>query len=170
MTHYPTASGHAADQPAAAPGGGTAITAGVLACLGGAHRLLSILVLVAGIVLLSDLDADGETDAATTLFAISIPVFLIVGVLLLTGGIQMLRRKASGRGLIVAGCAADIAFSVIELVVVEAVAGAGDYTVLGSPAYVLLTTVFPILTIVFTQVAPTTRWLGAHATPASPSA
>ncbi|RDI55305.1 hypothetical protein DFR68_101138 [Nocardia mexicana] len=159
--HNPTAPGdfdHA--HPVPRPGGGTAITAGVLACLGGAHRLLSVIVLIAGIAMLSDLDAAGETDAVRALFGISIPFFLIIGSLLLAGGIQMFRRQTSARRLIVGGCAIDIAYSFIEMVTVAAIAGASDeYGVIGSPVFIILTAVFPIATIFLTLATSTTRWL-----------
>ncbi|WP_433713410.1 hypothetical protein ACQP2U_03790 [Nocardia sp. CA-084685] len=161
MMQSPTAPGDFAhSHPVPSPSGGTAITAGVLACLGGTHRLLSILVLIAGIALLSDVDAEGETTGVRMLFAISIPVFLIAGSLLLAGGIQMFRKHASGRRLIVIGCAVDIAYIIIETVVVLAVAGASDdYGVIGSPLFAILVAVFPIATIILTLATSTTRWL-----------
>ncbi|MFF7944280.1 hypothetical protein ACFZC5_31630 [Nocardia gamkensis] len=146
--------------PVQPPSGGTAITAGVLACLGGTHRLLSVLVLIAGIAMLSDIDAEGETDGARLLFAVSIPVFLLAGSLLLAGGIQMFRKHASARRLVVIGCAVNIAYNVIETVVVLAVAGASDdYGVIGSPQFAIFVSVFPIVTIILTSATSTTRWL-----------
>jgi hypothetical protein len=161
MMQSPTAADDFAhSHPTPPPSGGTAITAGVLACLGGAHRLLSVLVLIVGIVMLSDLDSEGETNAPRLLFAVSIPVFLLAGSLLLAGGIQMFRKRASARRLIVIGCAVDIAYCVIEAMVVLAVAGASDeYGVIGSPLFALLVTVFPIATITLTSATSTTRWL-----------
>ncbi|WP_406270111.1 hypothetical protein OH799_28035 [Nocardia sp. NBC_00881] len=161
MMQSPTApDDFAHSHPVPPPSGGTAITAGVLACLGGTHRLLSILVLIAGIAMLSDLDAEGETNGARVLFAISIPIFLLAGSLLLAGGIQMFRKHASARRLIVIGCAVDIAYSIIETVVVLAVAGASDdYGVIGSPLFAIFVAVFPIATIILTLATSTTRWL-----------
>ncbi|MEU0502407.1 hypothetical protein [Nocardia sp. NPDC005998] len=161
MMQNPAAPGDFAhSHPVPPPSGGTAITAGVLACLGGTHRLLSILVLIVGIAMLSDLDAEGETNGAQALFAISIPVFLLVGSLLLAGGIQMFRKHASARRLIVIGCAVDIAYSIIEAVVVLAVAGASDdYGVIGSPLFAIFVAMFPIATIILTSATSTTRWL-----------
>ncbi len=161
MMQSPTAPGDFAhSHPALPPSRGTAITAGVLACLGGMYRLLSILVLIAGIAMLSDLDTEGETNGPRTLFAIAIPIFLLSGSLLLTGGIQMFRKHASARRLIIIGCAVDIAYNIIEAVVVLAIAGASDhYGVIGSPLFVTLVTVFPIATIILTSATSTTRWL-----------
>ncbi|MGO4649328.1 hypothetical protein AB4305_30965 [Nocardia sp. 2YAB30] len=172
MTDQPTAPGNLAQTPTVPPPGGwTAITAGVLACLGSAYRLLSVVVLIVAILLLSDLDMAGETDKARTLFLVSIPVFSIIGALLLVGGVQMFRKKSSARPLIAIGAAIEIAYSVIELVAVEAIADADDsYYVIGSPLVVALAIVFPVATIILTLTAPTARWLDYHATPAQSDA
>ncbi|KAA8887040.1 hypothetical protein F3087_19160 [Nocardia colli] len=165
MTQSPTTpDAFAHSHPVPPPSGGTAVTAGVLACLGGAHRLLSILALVVGIAMLSELDVDSETYFPRMLFAISIPIFLVDGALLLAGGIQMFRKRASARRLIIIGCAVDLAYLVIEAVVVLAVAGpSDDYGVLFSPLFAVVVAAFPIATIILTSRTSTTRWLDYRA-------
>lgn len=130
------------------PSGATAISAAVLALLGGA-------VACAGLVL-------GLTTllSRTPRFG---PAFLGLGIsivlagLLLPGGILLLRKKPLGRQLVIAGSSLAIVLYLGFLVLV--LSGAvGGFAGVGAAA-VLLFLVPAVATLVLAAAAPTARWL-----------
>lgn len=130
------------------PSGATAVTAAVLALLGG-------VVACAGLVL-------GLTTllSRTPRFG---PAFLGLGIsivlagLLLPGGILLLRKRTLGRQLVVAGSSLAIVLYLGFLVLV--LSGAvGGFAGVGAAA-VFLFLVPAVVTLVLAIVAPTARWL-----------
>ncbi|MFE9320039.1 DUF4328 domain-containing protein [Nocardia sp. NPDC052278] len=144
------------------PSGGTAIAAGVLALFGAVHRLLSAVLAVGLFIFLdtgSELLREADRPMRTTML-ISAPIFLVIGVLLLLGGTQLLRRRQAGRTFVVTACAADIAYGIIEFAIVKAVSASNDDLILiGSPVLVTVGVIFPVITIGLTVAAATMRWL-----------
>lgn len=144
------------------PSAGTAIAAGALAVLGAVHRLLSA-VLAVGLFLFlgtgSELFREADRPLRTTLL-ISAPIFLVIGVLLVVGGIQLLRRSTIGRTIVVTACTADIAYGIVEFAIVKVVAASSeDLVLIGSPVLMTVGLVFPVITIGLAMAAATTRWL-----------
>ncbi|MFX0573267.1 hypothetical protein [Nocardia nepalensis] len=153
--------------PAPAPGGGTAITAGVLASLGSVSQLLgggmSIVLGVTDVVTdLADYDSTG-------LFAqhwfkpysvVTGVIAVIAAILLGVGAVMMFVRKPLGRVLVVAGCAvvviAGIAGSVVTL---RYTTSGGGAATIGGGISGLIGLVFPIATAILALVPSTTRWL-----------
>ncbi|MEV5839442.1 DUF4328 domain-containing protein [Nocardia sp. NPDC052112] len=162
MTYQPYPGTRPNPQGGHRPSGGTAIAAGVLALLGAAHRLLSAMLAVGLFIFLgtgSELLREADRPMRTILL-ISAPIFSMIGVLLVVGGIQLLRRSRAGRAFVVIACAADIAYGIIEFAIVQAVAASsGDLILIGSPVLVTIGVIFPVVTIGSTMATATTRWL-----------
>ncbi|WP_052281234.1 hypothetical protein [Nocardia vulneris] len=160
-----------------APSGATAITAGVLACVGAVGQLLGGAVnLVFGIV---DIGHElGEYDATGLLgqswyrtFALtSGAAALLTAVLLGVGAIGLLRRKQFGRMLVVVGCAAVIVLGIVSFALVQSAGGSWDSS-LGVSTGIsgLVGLLFPVGTAALALVPATTRWL-AHTPAAYPYA
>ncbi|MGW5752075.1 hypothetical protein [Nocardia rhamnosiphila] len=163
----------------APPSGGTGITAGILALLGGVASALSafgMFVLASatsessltnGAVLAtgarrrsssgsssSGPDIDFDFDLAGTGVVLGI-AYSVLALLLLTGGILLLRRSNTGRVMVILGCVLSI---VLTVVVIGVVAVGGGISVLGAP-------LFAVLTLVLAAIAPTKRWIEAARTP-----
>jgi hypothetical protein len=165
----------------AQPSGGTGITAGILALLGGVASALSafgMFVLASatsessltnGAVLATgarrrssssssssgpDIDFDFDFDLAGTGVVLGI-AYSVLALLLLIGGILLLRRSNTGRVMVILGCVLSI---VLTVVVVGVVAVGGGISVLGAP-------LFAVLTLVLAAIAPTKRWIEAARTP-----
>ncbi|MFQ6229452.1 hypothetical protein [Nocardia sp. NPDC002869] len=163
----------------APPSGGTGITAGILALLGGVASALSafgMFVLASatsessltnGAVLAtgarrrsssssssSGPDIDFDFDLAGTGVVLGI-AYSVLALLLLTGGILLLRRSNTGRVMVILGCVLSI---VLTVVVIGVVAVGGGISVLGAP-------LFAVLTLVLAAIAPTRRWIEAARTP-----
>ncbi|WP_328389849.1 hypothetical protein [Nocardia sp. NBC_00416] len=162
------------------PSGGTGITAGILAMLGGAASILSavgMFVLAAatsessltnGAVLATgarrrsssssssgngvDLDLDFDLDVMGVVLGVAYSVLALV---LLIGGILLLRRSNTGRMMVIFGCVLSIA---LTIVVVGLVAAGGSLSAVGAP-------LFAILTLVLAAIAPTKRWIEAAQAP-----
>ncbi|WP_433202709.1 hypothetical protein ACQP1G_12750 [Nocardia sp. CA-107356] len=145
---------------------GAAITAGVLACLGAVHRLLSAIGAAATYLYL-DAGSDRVRAAfgpARTILAISIPICSVIGILLLAGGTQLFRRKPSARWLIITGCAIDIAYIVIEYIAVRVWASQNENQImLGGPVLLAIGLIFPIATVVVTLINSTSMWISNSA-------
>ncbi|GGL25250.1 hypothetical protein [Nocardia jinanensis] len=175
---YPPAGGYG-HQPA--PSGGTGITAGILALLGGVASSLSavgMFILAAatsessltnGAVLAtgarrrsssssnsssSDTDIDFDFDLAGTGVVLGI-AYSILALVLLIGGIMLLRRSNTGRVMVILGCVLSI---VLTVVVVGVVTAGGGVSVLTAP-------LFALLTLVLAAIAPTKRWIEAARAP-----
>lgn len=157
----------------AAPGGGTGITAGILALLGAvssAGLALSMFFLAAatsesaltsGAVLAtgarrrssssssssgSGTDIDIDFEGVGIIWGIA---YIVLALLLLTGGIMLLRRSNTGRIMVIVGCAAFVIVSVFALGLSMFFAGA-----------------FAILTLVLAAIGSTKRWIDAARMPA----
>lgn len=153
--------------PAPAPGGGTAITAGVLASIGSAGQLLGGgFNIVLG---LTDLARDLSEYDSTGLFAQSwIKTYLLVvgsiavvtAFLLGVGAVMMFTRRPLGRVLVVAGCAVVVIAGIAGYAVtLHYTTSGGSAAEIGGSIGGLVGLIFPIATAVLALVPPTTRWL-----------
>ncbi|MEV2224862.1 hypothetical protein AB0E01_34010 [Nocardia vinacea] len=153
--------------PAPAPGGGTAITAGVLASIGSAGQLLGGgFNIVLG---LTDLARDLSEYDSTGLFAQSwIKTYLLVvgsiavvtAFLLGVGAVMMFTRRSLGRVLVVAGCTVVVIAGITEYAVtLHYTTSGGSAAEIGGGIGGLFGLIFPITTAVLALVPPTTRWL-----------
>ncbi|MBB5911516.1 hypothetical protein BJY24_000383 [Nocardia transvalensis] len=155
--------------PARGPGGGTAITAGVLASLGAAGQGLGgVMNIVLGATRSQDLSSMTDANWYVAYTIASGVIALIAAGLLAGGAVGLFRRKRSGRMPVVAGCATTLVIGIVSLLVAFEARTAG-----GAVAAVVLLSAtigmaFPIVTIVLTLVPATTRWLAAD--PAQPAA
>ncbi|MFI6957199.1 hypothetical protein ACIBJI_27495 [Nocardia sp. NPDC050408] len=164
--------------PAPAPGGGTAITAGVLASVGSAGQLLGGgFNIVLG---LSDLGRDLAEYDSTGLFAqswfktyllVTGSIAVVTAFLLGAGAVMMFTRRPLGRVPVVAGCAvvvfAGIAGYAITL---RYTASGGSAAEISGGIGGLFGLIFPIATAVLALVPPTTRWLNYSPVAAPPVA
>ncbi|WP_433626528.1 hypothetical protein [Nocardia sp. CA-120079] len=164
--------------PAPAPGGGTAITAGVLASIGSVGQLLGGgFNIVLG---LTDLTRDLSEYDSTGLFAQSwIKTYLLVAgsiavvtaFLLGIGAIMMFTRRPLGRVLVVAGCAVVVIAGITEYAVtLHYTSSGGSAAEIGGGIGGLIGLIFPIATAVLALVPATTRWLNHNPAAAPPVA
>ncbi|WP_459548779.1 hypothetical protein [Nocardia sp. X0981] len=158
----------------AAPGGGTGITAGILALLGAvssAGLAVSMFFLAAatsesaltsGAALATgarrrsssssssgsgtDIDIDFGMEGIGIVWGI---VYAVLSLMLLTGGIMLLRRSNTGRILVIVGCTAFVLVSIFAL---------GGSMFLGGA--------FAILTLVLAAIGSTKQWIDAARMPA----
>lgn len=143
------------------PGGGTAITAAVLAILGGIVALLGVISSIVGLA---------TFHGTEILFIISLVVDLALAGLLLYGAIALIMHKPAGRMCVIIGCGVSIAFSLISVIL-----SAAGATALGSSAEflgvgiagALVGLIPPVATLVLAIVKPTQLWVGLGA-PAQP--
>lgn len=140
-------------------GSGTAIASAVLALLGATYRIVGAIVAVGVSVYLGGEEVRAAEAPNRTILLISIPFLLAIGAALLVGGIRLLRKSPVGRTLVVTACSVDIAYEVIEFVIVKAVAGSGPMIAVGSPVLLIIGVIFPVVTIVLTVNSSTSRWL-----------
>jgi hypothetical protein len=155
--------------------GGTAITAGVLAILGGLWALVSM---IGGFAIASldssDLEystynsADGYSSGTYTLpdwlgtYGIIIAlVNLVVAVLLIVGAILLFTKKSAGRFMVAGGCGLVILIGVAGIIVgavmsADIEGGMGGIAVGGVIGFIAL--VPAIATLVLALVPPTGRW------------
>ncbi|MEV0296596.1 hypothetical protein [Nocardia sp. NPDC050710] len=159
---YPAA-GYSTSGP---PGGGTAITAGVLACLGVLANLLGggASIWLGLTEYGSDLDEYDSTGllanpAYYTFALITGVIAILVALVLGVGAVLLFTRKTLGRTLIVAGCAVVIVSQIAGVIVTVAIAGSISEAGMFSGVSGLIGLVFPITTAVLALVPPTTRWL-----------
>jgi hypothetical protein len=136
------------------PGGATAVTAAVLAMLGGSVALAG---LVLGLTTLLR-----QTPRFGPAF-IGLGISVVVAGLLLPGGILLLRGKPVGRQLVIAGSSLAIVLYLAYLLVVL-LGAVGGFAGVGAFA-VLLFLVPAVATLVLAAVTPTARWLGDGARP-----
>lgn len=142
------------------PNGATGIIAGILGILGGLWFLSG---LVWAVIL-----TIGRIHPEVIIGGI---VDLAVGVLLLIGGILLLRRKGTGRMLVVVGAGAAIIFG-IALVVLRAIGSdfvfgyGGVSLVYGFLGLIVQLLIPAIATIVLALIPPTGHWLAGGKQPA----
>ncbi|MGY1988952.1 hypothetical protein [Mycolicibacterium fortuitum] len=145
--------------PPSGPSSATAITAGILALLGG----------LVGIVLGSGgtfaIFISGQEERDARMFSLPLIGFGF-GLVLLIGAISLFRRSTYGRRLIVIGCAMVILFAIIGLA--DVVFGISD-----SPrsdfdsidTFLIAGLFFPVLTLVMTLLPSTACWIEAKPSP-----
>jgi hypothetical protein len=148
---YPGAGGYPAQYPGAQPqpSGGTAITAGVLAVLGGLWHLVS---LVGSIVIMTG-------AGAVPFVIISAVLSAAISGCLITGGILLFLKKPAGRLSTIIGSGLAILMYVASAVFVLAAPRSAGVAVGGGVA-VLVFSAPAIATLVLAIVKPTARWVG----------
>ncbi|WP_158168895.1 hypothetical protein [Mycolicibacterium smegmatis] len=150
-------------QPAP-PSGVTAIIAIVLAGLGGVANFFGGLLMAFSLaVIMADSTAAGSSavndSAWTPLVAISV-LNILCGVLLLTGTVMLLRRKMTGRWIVIAGCATNLLSTIVALTLVPSSIGEYEYNRSAGPDAVGL--IFAIATVVLVLLPSTAAWLQAR--------
>ncbi|GAB2650725.1 hypothetical protein [Nocardia goodfellowii] len=142
-----------------APGGGTAITAGVLAALGAVAQLIS----GAGVLGLGLVTSDvfDEEDGLYAFVLVSAGFSLLTGVLLGIGAVTLFLRKKIGRVLVAVACAIHILAQIVSFVVATTAVGeySGGADLLGAGVGGLIAIVFPIATLILVLLPSTARWL-----------
>ena len=153
--------------PTPRPSGGTAITAAVLSFLGGAAALFGIIanvVAVVAIAALSDLEAS-LPGWYTGVLVMSVIAEIILAVLLIWGGVAVLRHKMIGRLLVAGGCGVAIVFgligSIAGLAVEAQLRDDNISTGIGSGAFGFVGLIFPVATMILVLVPPTAEWIAA---------
>lgn len=142
--------------PSSVPSGATGTIAAILALLGGlAGLVLGILIMVAVIS-----RHRSEVLAATVAL-----LCIASGLALVTGAIQLWRRKAISRGIIAGGCAAIMLAGALFLIerFTNAEPSAGAIVTIA-----LLDFAFPIGTLVLTMLPSTKAWIQAKQDPVAP--
>ncbi|MFD8500507.1 hypothetical protein [Amycolatopsis sp. NPDC059657] len=133
--------------PAPSPGGGTAITAAVLAILGGLVHLVGA---VAGAVNLGSF-------VSVMSIVISVGVNPILAGLLIGGGIMIFLRKPAGRLNVIIG--ASLAIAVYATAIVFGAVGVYAHGIMPA-AFVMLIAALPaVATVVLASLSSTARWL-----------
>lgn len=159
----------------AQPRGGTAITAGVLAALGGLLSLgitavsLFFLIVIASIGSNFDRSDVEFLDSIFGVLAIGLVAVVIItlvlgtllSVLLIAGAVLLFRRKMLGRWLVVSGCALAIVSNLMTSVFTTAVTSDNWYSP-ESVVSALLGLAFPIITMVLALLPSTTAWIRAE--------
>jgi hypothetical protein len=137
------------------PSGGTAVTAGVFACLGAFWALIAAVI---NFSILSD--APDKAQWIVLLQAIAMVIELFT---LLPGAILLFQRKLSGRILVAAGCVVHIVQGVISLIGIMSLGyrvsrHVGSFGIGSGAAGVLLAAAPAIATLVLVLVPLTRRW------------
>ncbi|OKH84313.1 hypothetical protein EB75_05225 [Mycobacterium sp. ST-F2] len=147
----------------AAPSGGTAVTAGVLALLGGLTHFFGGSAQALG---LSAMMRESATDSGWgSLIAIT-TLNIISGAFLLAGALTLLMRKPVGRWLITAGCGISILSALINFTLTPD--SIGDYSYSRGIGADMVGVLFAIATIVLALVPSTTAWIQAKRNPVAP--
>ncbi|MFC9434423.1 hypothetical protein [Nocardia sp. NPDC057030] len=150
-----------------APSGATAITAGVLACVGAVGQLLGGGISLAfGLIgwQLDEYDTTGlfAEDWFQTWAIASGAISLVVAIVLGVGAIGMFSRKSFGRLLVVVGCVGVIVAEIVGFAIVRSFDGTDSFSgTLSGGASGLFGLIFPIATAVLALLPMTSRWL-AH--------
>ncbi|MFI5610640.1 hypothetical protein [Amycolatopsis sp. NPDC051903] len=136
------------------PGGGTAITAAVLAILGG---------IVAAIGAVSSAIGMAAFHGVFVLLIVSLIVDLAMAVLLLWGAISLIMHKPLGRLLVIIGCSVAIAFTVVSLILsaigTTSFGASAEFLGYGVAAG-LVSLIPPVATLILAIVKPTKLWVG----------
>ena len=149
--------------PAAAPGGGTAITAGVLALLGGLTHFFGGVAQALGLsAMMHDSAADVGWGSLITIVTLNI----IAGALMLPGALTLLLRKQVGRWLIAAGSGISILSALINIT--STPDSFGEYSYSRGIGGDVVGIFFAIATIALARVPSTTTWLAAKKYPIAP--
>ncbi|MFF0541564.1 hypothetical protein ACFYTF_01850 [Nocardia thailandica] len=149
------------------PGGGTAITAGVLALLGGLWGAVSAGSLAIGLSSVSS----GALDEVKTMLVVSLGIGAVVALLLLLGSLLLFLRRTAGRVLVILGCLGAIASAAVSVVFMASV-GADFKDTDGYASGLAVTAgisgvmaLFPLLTLILAAVPATGRWIAARDAP-----
>ncbi|MFI9405709.1 hypothetical protein [Nocardia sp. NPDC052316] len=148
-----------------APSGATAVTAGVLACIGSIGQLLGGGISLAfGLIgwQLQDYDTSGlfSQDWFQTWAIVSGVLSLVTAVVLGVGAVAMFSRRSFGRLLVVVGCVTVVVAQLVGFVLVRSIDGSSDgLGVISDDAGSLIGLIFPVATAVLALIPPTTRWL-----------
>ncbi len=159
----------------AQPRGGTAITAGVLAALGGLLSLGITAVSLFFLIVLASIGSNFDRsdveflDSIFGVLAIGLVAVVIIAlvlgtllsVLLIAGAVLLFRRKMLGRWLVVSGCAVAIVSNLMTSVFTTAVTSDDWYSPEGVVS-ALLGLAFPIITMVLALLPSTTAWIRAE--------
>lgn len=164
---YPATSSHGAAGYPQRAGGGTAITAGILALLIGASRGYAAFESFRGLAAVSAYSryGYGASDGVKAFFAISGGVEALTALLLIIGGLMLFSGSAAGRRLVIVGGVIALLEQAAVLIYLLISIGnlmwafQGLYAVaVGSAAVGLL---FVILMLIFASVGATKRWCQA---------
>ncbi|MEW2479508.1 hypothetical protein AB0876_07930 [Mycobacterium sp. NPDC049093] len=154
-------------EPTAAPRvSAHGITAIITAVLAGIGALLTLGNGIAGLSGLAALAGDAglrtlalRTPGALTMTVLATLLSVACGLLLLAGTVALLRRKMTGRRLIVIGCALIILGSLISLgLSLATTARYGSYAISG---LAILSLVLPVATLVVALLPSTAAWIRA---------
>ncbi|WP_217155057.1 hypothetical protein [[Mycobacterium] fortunisiensis] len=164
---YPPSGGYPPQpylMPTGEPSGGTAITAAVLAALGGVAGLVGGVLGAIGLAVGST-----EADLSGGVYALLIVGILfnfVFGLMIATGAVMLFQRKMLGRWLVVSACALAILSSLLSLG--AAAAMSTSHVGLGGGFFTFLGLIFPIATLVLALLPSTTAWLDARPDAAVP--
>lgn len=135
------------------PGGGTAITAGVLALLGGLLTTVGTIGLIVLLATASTNDAIKGDD--TTYITISAIVTGLLALLLFVGSIMMFARNKVGRAMVATGSGIAVLGQIAGLVL----SATNDHVMVAGVAVAAVTILFPLITFICAIAGSTTRWL-----------
>ncbi|MFC9893131.1 hypothetical protein ACFVMC_05515 [Nocardia sp. NPDC127579] len=158
--------------PPVKPGGGTAITAGVLASIGSLVHVVGGGYSLATLSVLADELGEIETstlDQLRTFTILTSSVGLLAGALLGVGAVTLFMRKPIGRILIASGCGLVIVMQLLSMTMMATMFGDLDddgaiVAVAGVTGVIGM--IFPIITLVLVLLPPTARWLAYQPAPA----
>lgn len=127
----------------------------VLAFLGALAAVVAIIGDIA-IVSISDIDVPGWFAGYAAVEGIVALARLVV---LVAGGVFLLRRRVLGRTLVLVGCGLTILTSIIGVILVQGVSVNDGPATIGSGVGTTIGLAFPIVTAVLVLNSATTRWL-----------
>lgn len=168
MTYPPYPQGNVPAPPATfrlPPSGGVAITAAVLAILGGVAFLITT-----GLGVTAFFDPSNFHDVADVVSLVVITALSLASAcLLMAGGITVIAKKRAGRASVVAGCVLAlltvVAFAVVVLTLSSASSSEADY-VLGVVGMIVTAVIFgvpAVLTLILAVLPMTKEYLDFHA-------
>ncbi|MHC9292438.1 hypothetical protein ACRCUN_08195 [Mycobacterium sp. LTG2003] len=156
--------------PRSSPSGGTAITAIVLAGLGGVANFFGGLLMAFGLATIMEdatfQNTSAVTDGAWTALIAIVMLNIVCGLLLLVGTVMLMLRKMVGRWLVVAGCTVSGLSVLISLTLVASTIG--DYEYSRGAGSDLVGLLFAIATLVLVLLPSTTAWIQANRNPVPP--
>lgn len=156
--------------PPAKPSGATAITAIVLAGLGGVANFFGGLLMAFGLAaIMGDStfqNSSAVTDSAWAALVAIVMLNVVCGLLLLIGTVMLMLRKMVGRWLVVAGCVVSGLSVLTSLAFVASTIGNYEYS--RGAGSDLVGLMFAVVTLVLVLLPSTTAWLQAKRNPVAP--
>ncbi|AFA75093.1 putative membrane protein [Gordonia polyisoprenivorans VH2] len=149
------------------PSGGTAITATVLSFLGGVSAIVGLIVSIGVLVAISALatEVDRIPGWYNAVLVMQMIVDVVLAVLLIWGGVSVLRHKMIGRILVASGCGVSIVFGIVGaiagLAVESALSHNGVSNGFGSGVFSFVGLIFPIATAILVMLPSTAEWIKA---------